>query len=407
MKAGHPIHIDKARAKEPPGGVWEKRDLVAQGRVQILPAGSDPVSQAQTVMAEFQRLASLTPDWDWSRCAVIAREWKYLEPVRAFCELHDIQVQMGNEDIPSFWRLRETRTFVEWLRSREPRVVDGAALAGWVERCPSGPWHDLLRQAIDEHALETGGGEAPVDHVIEWLAEWGREIRRRQRGLLLLTGHRAKGLEFDHVALLDGGWDRVGCDEDADAPRRLYYVSMTRARQTLALARFDAPYPLQTELPDHPSVVWRTPIELPVPSAALLYRHVLTSLQDVDLGFAGRRADDHAIHRAIAALSPGDALETRVTEQGRWELMDAAGSVVGRLAKSFEPPPGMRYRSAEVLAIVGWCREASESQYRDSIRCDAWEVVVPELVFEPHQKAVQQEAVHEGDSTGSSLGSVL
>ena len=39
--------------------------------------------------------------------------------------------------------------------------------------------------------------------------EWGREIRRRQRGLLLLTAHRAKGLEFDHVVVLDGGWDKV------------------------------------------------------------------------------------------------------------------------------------------------------------------------------------------------------
>ena len=113
MKAGHPIHIDKARAREPLGGAWEALDPVAKGQVQVLPAGSDPIAQAQTVMVEFQRLAALTPDWDWSRCAVIAREWKYLEPVRAFCELHDIPVQMGNEEIPSFWRLRETRSFVE------------------------------------------------------------------------------------------------------------------------------------------------------------------------------------------------------------------------------------------------------------------------------------------------------
>ena len=352
-------------------------------------------------MAEFERLAALTPDWDWSRCAVIAREWRYLEPVRAFCETHDIPVQMGNEEIPSFWRLRETRSFVDWLRSREPRVVDGTALSGWVKRYPSGPWYDLLRQAVEEHKLETGGGDVPVAHVVEWLAEWAREIRRRQRGLLLLTGHRAKGLEFDHVAVLDGGWDRVGRDEDADAPRRLYYVSMTRARQTLALARFDTSHPLQNELVDHPSVVFRTPAELPAPSAALLHRHVLTSLQDVDLGFAGRRDTRDLIHRAIAALSPGHPLEARITERGRWELLDAAGSIVGRLAGSFEPPPGMRCRSVEVLAVVGWSREASEPQYRDTIRCDAWEVVVPELVFEPHE-----EAVHEGDSAGSSLGSV-
>ena len=88
--------------------------------MQILPAGSDPVSQAQAVMAEFQRLAALNLDWDWSRCAVIAREWKYLEPVRAFCEAHDISVQMANEEIPNFWRLRETHRFVDWLRAREP-----------------------------------------------------------------------------------------------------------------------------------------------------------------------------------------------------------------------------------------------------------------------------------------------
>ena len=392
MKAGHPIHIDKARAKEPPGGTWEKLDPVAHGRVQILPAGSDPVSQAQTVMAEFERLAALTPDWSWSRCAVIAREWKYLEPVRAFCEMHDIPVQMGNEEIPSFWRLRETRFFVDWLRSREPRVVDGAALAGWVEGCPSGPWHDLLRQAIDEHALETGGGEAPVDHVVEWLAEWGWEIRRRQRGLLLLTGHRAKGLEFDHVAVLDGGWDRVGCDEDVDAPRRLYYVSMTRARQTLALASFDGPHPLQDVLRDHPSVVRRTPVELLAPSAALLYRHVRTGLQDVDLGFAGRRREHDPIHRTIAALSPGDPLETRITEHGRWELLDPAGSVVGRLARSFQPPSGMRCRSAEVLAIVGWNRNITPPAFLDDVQCENWEVVVPELIFEP--AARQSGSVH-------------
>ena len=62
-------------------------------------------------------------------------------------------------------------------------------------------------------------------------------MRRQQRGLLLLTAHRAKGLEFDHVVVLDGGWNRVGQSEDRDAPRRLYYVAMTRARQTLTLMR--------------------------------------------------------------------------------------------------------------------------------------------------------------------------
>ena len=253
MKTGHPIRINRARVKEPWGGSWEKLDPVSRGRVQILPVGQDPVSQAQSVMMEFQRLARIAPDWDWSHCAVIARDWEYLVPVRAFCEVHGIPSQMGNEEIPSFWRLRETRALVGWLRERDPGIVDGAALRSWIKVLPSDPWHDLLRQAIEELVLETGGGEMPVDHFIEWLAEWGREIRRRQHGLLLLTGHRAKGLEFDHVAVLDGGWNRIGADEDPDAPRRLYYVAMTRARQTLTLAHFQEPHGLLEALSDNRS----------------------------------------------------------------------------------------------------------------------------------------------------------
>ena len=104
---------------------------------------------------------------------------------------------------------------------------------------------------MEEHALETGGRETPVDHLLEWLAEWGRDIRRRQRELLLLTAHRAKGLEFDHVAVLDGGWSRIGRDEDPDAPRRLYYVAMTRARKTLTLARLQGSRSFQNELTGH------------------------------------------------------------------------------------------------------------------------------------------------------------
>ena len=98
MKARHPIRVDRARAKDPPGGVWRKLDPVVQGRVQLLPAGPDPASQAQAVMTELERLAALSSDWDWSRCAVISREWKFLEPVRALCEHRCIPAQMGNEE---------------------------------------------------------------------------------------------------------------------------------------------------------------------------------------------------------------------------------------------------------------------------------------------------------------------
>ncbi|MCY4133117.1 MAG: RecQ family ATP-dependent DNA helicase [Nitrospira sp.] len=382
MKTGHPIRINRARAKDSSGGAWRELDPIAQGRVQVLPAQQDSISQARVAMMELQRLATLSPDWDWSTCAVIAREWKYLDSVRAFCEVHGIPMQMANEDIPRFWRLRETRTLVEWLRGRKTRLVDGAALRAWVDAGSRGPWIELLREAVDEHELETGGAEMPVDHFIEWLAEWGREIRRRQHGLLLLTAHRAKGLEFDHVAVLDGGWERVGPDEDPDAPRRLYYVAMTRARQTLSLVCFPGSHSFQDTLMSLPAVLRRQPAELPPATPELARQYRRPGLKEIDLGFAGRHGADHPVHRAIAALSPDDPLKARVNEEGRWELLNQSGMVVGRLANAFRLPPGTRCHSATVSAIVVWSRDTSAPLYRDGAKCDTWEVVVPELVFD-------------------------
>ena len=90
----------------------------------------------------------------------------------------------------------------------------------------------------------------------------------------------------------------------------------------------------------------------------------------------------HPVHRAISALTPGDRLQVR-SSSNRWELMDGNGTVVGRLAGGFEIPDGVRCTFATVHAIATWDRESSEPKYQDRLRCDAWEVVVPELVLVP------------------------
>ena len=383
MKEGNPISINRARAQSPPGGDWTLLDPVARGRVQILPAGDNPISQAQTAVAELQRLSAIDPNWDWSKCAVIAREWSYLDPVRSLCELKDIPVQLANEEFTGVWHLRETRALVSWLRARNSWLVSNGDIEEWLANQAPDPWVELLREGVAEYVLETGGAETPVDSFIEWLAEWGREVRRRQRGLLLLTAHRAKGLEFDHVVVLDGGWDRVGGDEDADAPRRLYYVAMTRARQTLALMRLPGRHRFQdASLNTSSALLRREPVALPRPAPELIRRYQRLSLRDVFLSFGGYRGQEHPVHAAIAALSPGDLLQARMGAD-RWELLDRNGMVVGQLARSFKVPAGARCAFATVMAIVEWDRERSDPDYRDGLRCESWEVVVPEIVFEP------------------------
>ncbi len=383
MKTENPIHIDRARRKNQDGDVWTDLDPVAQGRVQILPVGDTPVTQAQAVIAELKRLSEFAPSWDWSACAVVARTWRYLDPVRSLCALEGIPVQMANEEFSVVWHLRETQALVNWLRGRDSLLVQSADLRDWLERQPASQWTELLEEAIAAYELETGDAETAVTQFIEWLAEWGRDLRRRQRGLLLLTAHRAKGLEFDHVVVLDGGWDGFGPGEDADAPRRLFYVAMSRARQTLTLARFPGVHPFQKALQDNPSVLHRpTSVTLPPAAPELAHRYTRLNLRNVFLSYAGYRHPNHPLHRAIAALSPGDPLQMRAGK-GKWEVLDRKGMVVGQLAGSFKAPSGTRCTSAKVLAIATWRSEYSEPQFQKKHLCNSWEVVVPELVFEP------------------------
>ena len=103
MKTQHPIEVNRSRQNEHPGTEWRRKDKIAQGRVQVLPAGVDKQQQANAVMNELVRLSELDPQWDWSKCAVIARTWEYLDPVRTLCHFMDIPAQFSREEFTATW----------------------------------------------------------------------------------------------------------------------------------------------------------------------------------------------------------------------------------------------------------------------------------------------------------------
>lgn len=378
MKSDRPISIDRHRRKNPPGGDWQSLDHASQGRVQILPSGGTPQAQAVAVMTELRRLAAFDSTWNWTNVAVIAKEWKFLNPVRAYCELNGIPVQMADEDAPPFWFLRETQALVTWLLARKKKLIDAKTIESWLAKQLSNPWWEMIKGSVAEYGLDSGDNELPTDHFIEWLAEWAREVRRKQTGLLLLTAHRAKGLEFDHAVVLDGAWDRIGSKEDGDASRRLFYVAMTRAKKTLTLAHMNARHPLLNSLSEGAEVLMRPPIDLRNQMQDLGKLYIRMTLSDVDLGFAGRQSPSDPLHSVIASLAIGDRLQLNQSK-GVWELSNAAGRVVGRMSKAFNPPVGMHCNSAQVMAIAVWRSKDSDPKY--GAKCVSWEVVIPELVF--------------------------
>ena len=151
--------------------------------------------------------------------------------MRAVCRERGLETQLAQEDFTATWQLRETQALLEWIDAQEQGVTAEEALDR-VMAMPRNRWSELLAEAMETMEEETGSDRIPAASARDWIAEWARENRRRQHALLLTTAHGAKGLEFDHVVILDGNWNSRNPNE-AEEQRRLYYVAMTRARHTL------------------------------------------------------------------------------------------------------------------------------------------------------------------------------
>ena len=404
LKHGHDLQVDSARKADPPGGRWSRLDGTVRGKVQILRLEGGQTSQAVAAVEELNRLSKLDRNkWRWDRCAIVARHWSDLEPARRACELHGIPVQSAREEAASFWRARETQTLLYALENRGAATVSKRLLQRHQAECAEGPWGELLAQALEELQLEeSGASRLPVAYVKNWLGEWCRDVRRKQQGLLLTSAHRAKGLEFDHVAILDGRWLAENPGEDGQAPRRLYYVAMTRARETLTLIQVDdsdTAHPLEEPIQATPreragnllnpllgatSVIER---EAPVPDISdhrLYERVIVCGMQDVVLSFAGWRIPQSPTHRAIARLKPGDPLSL-VHANGYCELFDSAKrDHVGRMARKWVLPTNETIVRASVHGIfVRRATDGADEKLRQRLQADTWEIVVPKFVSRP------------------------
>lgn len=378
MKVGHDISVNKARAKSPQGGDLALLDPVAQGRVCLLDSGPGDVAQAVAAVDDLIRLSRLDPDWSWRRAAVIARDWQRLEPVRAYAEAQGVPFDFANETLPSIWRLREMQAFIAALLVDRTQLLTIPDMVGILNRQPQTHWSDLIGEGIGTLARELVEKAAPVPDLVQWFGEWAREARSEQRGLLLSTAHRAKGLEFDHVAILNGGWDYASKGEDADAPRRLFYVAMTRARAGLTVLTNGA-HPFLR--PGDPGVLPRQlkPDTGSPPGTRL--RYVPSDARLVDLSFAGRLRPGHPSLAAIAGARAGDPVRL-VRDGARWQIEDAKGRILARLSRAFTPPEGAKFLRGEVAAILGWRKADGDEHYHHQLRRENWEAVLPELVFE-------------------------
>ncbi len=392
MKTGQPIRINKEREDAPPGGAWTRLDPLARGRVQVLEV-ADTAHQAEALVEEMQRLGRISPGLQWSDCAVLARTRDELSPIHALCEHRGIPVSRspGPDKVLPLYRIREVVQFLDALKARRDELLSAADLVEILEALASdhggSPWWDLVRGVIEEWREETGNEELAAGHAVDFFFETLAEQRREHvigKGVFLNTVHAAKGMEFPHVFIPGGGWLRGRSLKEREEERRLYYVAVTRACETLCLfERRDVPNPY-TGLLDGDYLLRRMPpVTRSVPREVLERRYSILGMKDLFLDFAGRRTPDDPVHRALASLHPGDLLCARVKAE-TVGLYDGKGRRVAVLSRSAQADWRDRLEAIEsirVLAMVQRRAADCAPDFRKRCRCGCWEVPLAEAVF--------------------------
>ena len=478
MKADQPITIDPERADEPMGGAWTQIDPERQGRVRGAatppPEDDSPRQrtvadnlQAQAVIAEMKRLKALRPEAGWRDFAVLAHHNRSLQPLQAWCEQHGVPYALSREKHARI-RITHLRPFVRLVDALEKlqqasvtpeHFTSGPLLtaedfARLVERQDVDErWQRYFRVMLRDFLMEHGDSREAADdpsqtlrytphHLRQWLYAHAGELEElRADGLFLGTVHAAKGLEFRHVFVLDGGWEAPEPDR-----QRLYYVAMTRAIETLTLCH-DSPQHawigrldgLQSDRPDtrqqgrdrrekrntaHPDQPQTADVPLVervmqqhAVQPALDTQYRMLGLKELDIGFAGRdapsgqlsgtaypaasepppgagasrspgRLSDRALRRlkVLAQLRPGDPLQMRPSRDGkRYEFLHenvvvSRSVTLDRLDLPCPLPAGARAVVAE-LYVRYRAQVDPQWLHLHPEKLDKWTVVVPRITI--------------------------
>ncbi len=391
MKAKQPIVINKDRSNLPAGGEWQQRDLFAKGRVQFLQSPAfDLTQQAACIVAEMQRLKSLSPEWNWSEVAILAREWSTCDPLRNLCHRLDIPVCRYFSESPPLFRIREIHEFLDALKADRDAWLSPVQLKELLRSLQANKaqnlWWDLLETVRQEWLHEAGHMQQAVTRILDFYYESlmaYKQSRQFDTGLLLSTVHSAKGMEYEHVFICDGGWAKYKNQAQEEEARRLYYVAMTRARKTLTLcSNVQTPNPLIGSLEGDSVFKKSVQATADMMADASYGRVKMLSLKDIDLGYAGSFEQKHSIHTALLRLQSGDQLQ----------MLDAAGQLfllsgnirVAKLSKKANASWKNHWQTIhfiEVIAVVQRGCADSGLEYQKRCKVDMWEVPLVEIRY--------------------------
>jgi ATP-dependent DNA helicase RecQ len=382
MKIQYPIRINQSRDTEP-------LDLDDTVVLRL----SDFRRQAPVVLREIERLKDRHPEADWTHFAVLTRTRRVLAGIRSFLEAQNIPISWKLDTGKSFslHRIREIDRFLERLKEIKHRILPVSSVRKYnlpsTSEVSKNMWHKLLDTILDNFQTTTMDADLPVQDFIDYVYDALMENRREHRigqGVYLGTMHSAKGMEFPHVLIPDGGWRVSPTADNIEEERRLFYVAMTRAMHSLSL--------ISAENSGNPHIGllnennWRFRDAENFDSTAIpptTSNYDMIGLKDLYLGYPGRFDAYAPIQHYLSDLHPGDPV-TLIQETEGITIRNTAGQIVSKLSKAAcETWSGKLsgIKQATVFAMIRRFKQDESTDRQKYCRCDQWELPIIEVLI--------------------------
>lgn len=380
LKSNYPIVINHERQSDLVHGRWELIDQngrAGQVVVRFL-TQKNYEAQAYVVLTEIKRLYALDPD-SINSCAILARSKKALETFSGGLATLNFP-HYYEHDKSNHFSTPNNRYFQNFIHEIESakdckKINDIQCMIHW-EQYPE-RWVNYFIEVISQLNITFNHMNIDIKTIIQWIYDYVYEIPITiKQGIFLGTMHSAKGLEFNHVFILDDLDNYF--DKESEEERRLFYVGMTRAKETLMLCSFNEKHHFIQSITNSKNSIVNNIKTI----NSLQQKHILLSPKDIYMDYLGSQSNEVLQKASLTLMEGSPLLVEKMNDRLVFKKPDD-GQIVAQSSKN------CKYNHIDLKEIIE-CTVHSISQrnmnminadFKNKMKCDTWEVIQPRIIL--------------------------